>query len=427
MTDFSGFYKLTVQERMKLIKENAGLNDDETRILQESGALKLEIADKMVENVIGAVHLPLGLGMNFVINGKSIVVPMAVEEASVIAAASRAAKQALPEGFIAEADEPVMIGQIQTIGVKDTKKAVSELENSKKRILEYASEFMKPHERYGCGVQELEIKQFKTSRGNMIVVDIHVAVGDAQGANMVNTTMEGVAPVIESITKGKTRLRIVSNLATKRLARAKAIWKKEIIGQETIDGVLDAYEFAKADVYRCATHNKGIMNGLDAVVMATGNDWRSVEAGAHSYAATKATTSKDRYQPLTHYELNKNGDLVGSIELPLALGIVGPAVTTSPTAKIVLKILGVKSSKELAMVAACVGLANNFAALSALSTVGIQQGHMKLHARSIAVYAGARGEEAEEVAEILAKEKNFNIDYAKEVIQKIRKIQQVRK
>ena len=416
MVDFSGFYRLSVEERLRRVKEAAKLTDEETKTLLDSGALRMEVADKTVENVIGAMHLPLGIGTNFVINGKETLIPMAVEEPSVIAGACKAAKLTLPAGFKADADESIMIGQIQMSGVEDVEEAMKNISLNKKMIMHAASEYMKPHERFGCGVRDFEAKVLDTPRGAMIVVDFHICVGDAQGANMINTTLEGVAPTIAHLTGGKIRLRIVSNLAVKRKARASAVWKKEVIGDDTIEGVLDAHEFAKADVYRCATHNKGIMNGIDAVIMATGNDWRSVEAGAHAYA------SLGGYHPLTKYYKNEKGDLIGSIELPLAVATVGPAVNTSPTARIALKILGVKTSRELGMAMACVGLANNFAAISALSTVGIQQGHMKLHARNIAMFAGASGsEEIERVAGVLASEKNFNPDYAKQVIERVRK------
>ena len=415
MTDFGGFYKLGIDERLKRLKEAANLSDEEAAVLTNSGALELAKADKIVENVIGAIHLPLGLATNFVINGKQVLIPMAVEEPSVIAAASRGAKQALPAGFKADADESIMIGQIQIVGIKDTEQALKNIELNRKKIIEKASEGMKMHERFGCGVRGFKARHIETDRGDMIIVDFHIAVGDAQGANMINTTLEGVAPTLESITGGKVRLRIISNLAVFRKARASAIWKKDVIGEEAIEGVLDGYEFAKNDIYRCSTHNKGIMNGIDAVALATGNDWRSVEAGAHSFAAMGA------YHPLTSYHKNEKGDLAGSIELPLAVATVGPAMNTSPTAKIALKILGAKSSKELAMAMACVGLSNNFAALSALSTEGIQKGHMKLHARNIAIYAGAETpDEIEKVADELAARKNFDIEYAKTCLKKVR-------
>ncbi|MEW6722930.1 MAG: hydroxymethylglutaryl-CoA reductase, degradative [Candidatus Micrarchaeota archaeon] len=415
MEDFTGFYKLSMEERLDKIRRHASLTDEEVQALRDTGALKPERADKMVENVVGAIHLPLGIATNFVINGRPIVIPMAVEESSVIAAASKAAKQSLPGGFKAEADEPVMVGQVQLVSISDLDAAMKNLELNRREILGIAHSHMKHHEKYGCGVRDFRAKALDTPRGQMIVVDFHIAVGDAQGANMVNTVLENTAPTLAQLAGGKIRLRIVSNLATERKARASAVWAKEAIGEEAVEGVLDAYEFAKADVYRCATHNKGIMNGIDAIALATGNDWRSVEAGAHAFAALGS------YKPLTKYYKNENGDLVGSIELPLALATVGPALAASPTAKIALKIMGVKSSKELAMAMACVGLANNFAALAALGTVGIQQGHMKLHSRNIALYAGATAQEAEKVAESLSADRDFSIEHAKEVLAKLRK------
>ncbi|HSB46969.1 MAG TPA: hydroxymethylglutaryl-CoA reductase, degradative [Candidatus Bilamarchaeum sp.] len=412
---FSGFYKLTSDERLERVKKHAQLTDEEAALLKNSGALAMDRADKMVENVIGAVHLPMGLATNFRINGRELVIPMALEESSVIAAASKAAKQSLPEGFKAEADEPIMIGQIQLTEIEDVNAAMKNLELNRKEILGIAQGFMKNHEKYGCGVRGFHSRLIETERGHMVIVDFQVNVGDAQGANMVNTLLENISPTISQLGGGKARLRIVSNLATLRKARASAVWKKDLIGPDAVEGILDAYEFAKHDVYRCATHNKGIMNGIDAVAMACGNDWRSVEAGAHAYAAL------GHYKPLTHYYKNENGDLVGSIELPLAVAAVGPAISGSPTAKIALKIMGVKSSRELAMAMASVGLANNVAALAALSTVGIQQGHMKLHGRNIAVYAGATSDEAEKVADELSKEKNFSVERAKEVLADLRK------
>ncbi len=415
MQDFSGFYKLTTDERMKRIKVAAKLTDEEVKALQNSGALSLAQADKTVENVIGAIHLPLGIGTNFVINGKAIPVPMAIEEPSVIAAASKGAKLTLPAGFKAEADESIMMGQIQLVNIPDMDLALKDIELNRHEILSMASVPMKPNERYGCAVKGFTHKIIQTNRGQMLIVEFQICVGDAQGANMVNSTLEAVAPALVRLTGGKIRLRILSNLATFRKVQASSVWKKDVVGDAVIEGVLDAYEFAVNDIYRCATHNKGIMNGIDAVVLATGNDWRSAEAGAHSFASLGA------YHSLTQYYKNEKGDLVGSIELPLALGIVGPAVNSSPTAKIALKIMGVKSSRELAMVMACVGLSNNFSALAALSTVGIQEGHMMLHARSVAAQVGAVDAEAEMVAEILAKDKNFSLEYAKQVLERARK------
>jgi hydroxymethylglutaryl-CoA reductase len=414
LKEFSGFYKLGVQERLERLRQHAKLTDEEVKLLTNSGALSMERADKMVENVIGAIHLPMGIATSFRINGRDMVIPMALEEASVIAAASRAAKQALPDGFKAEADEPVMIGQILLVKINDTEQAIRNIEINRKEIMHAGHLAMKHLEQYGCGVRDFTARRIETERGDMIVVDFHINVGDAQGANMVNSALEALAPMLEKVSEAAARIRIVSNLATERKAHASAVWKREVIGKEAIDGVMDAYEFAKADVYRCSTHNKGIMNGVDAVALAVGNDWRSVEAGAHTYAAL------GRYKPLTDYYVNENGDLVGSIDIPLALATVGPAMMSNPTAPIALKILGAKGSKELAMAMACVGLANNFAALSALGTVGIQEGHMKLHARSIASQAGASGEEVDKVAAVLSKEKNFDLGYAKEVLKRIK-------
>ncbi|MFH1685158.1 MAG: hydroxymethylglutaryl-CoA reductase, degradative [Candidatus Micrarchaeota archaeon] len=411
----SGFYKLSTEERMERIKKHAKLTDEEVKIITNGGSLSAERADKMIENVFGAIHLPMGVATNFKVNGKEYVVPMAIEEASVIAAASRAAKQTLPDGFKASADSPIMVGQILLTNIEDIEQAMKNLDINKKKILEIGGSFLKHVEIYGCGLKDFKAKTLDTDRGKMIVVNFFINVGDAQGANMVNSTLEGVAPSLEKIVNGTARLKIVSNLATERLANATAVWKKEVVGEQVIEAVLDGYEFAKTDIYRCSTHNKGIMNGIDAVAIAVGNDWRSVEAGAHTYAAM------GKYEPLTKYYKNENGDLVGSIDIPLALATAGPAMSSNPTATIALKILGTHGSKELAMVIACVGLANNFAALSALGTVGIQSGHMKLHARSIASQAGAVGEEVDKVAGVIAKEKNFQIEYAQEVLERVRK------
>jgi hydroxymethylglutaryl-CoA reductase len=413
--NLSGFYKLSIEERQKKIKEYTELTDEDIARFNDTGALKAEMADRMIENVIGAIHLPIGVATNFKINGKDTIIPMAVEEPSIIAGASRAAKLTLPEGFKAEADDPVMIGQIQVVDVPDIDQARKNLENSKNEVLDIAREFMRPHEKWGAGVVGFDSKPLRIGEQNNLIVEFFINVSDAMGANMVNTALEGIAPTIAALTEGKVRLRIISNLATRRMVRASAIWKKDVIGEDTVNGIIDGYEFAKADVYRCATHNKGIMNGIDAVVLATGNDWRAVEAGAHAYA------SLGQYKPLTRFEKTENGDLFGSIELPMAVATVGGAVNSSPTAKAALRILEVKSSRDLAMVCAVAGLANNFAAVSSLATVGIQSGHMKLHARNIAVLAGAQTtEEIDAVSAQLAKEKNYNSEYAKEILDKIR-------
>lgn len=384
MIEFSGFYKLPVEERIKKITEYAQLSENEVAILKNTGALEIDVADRIIENTISTMHIPFGLGLNFKINGKIYIIPMAIEEPSVIAAACNAAKLCLPIGFKGSADEPIMIGQIQVVGIKDVKKAMEKIANAKLEIEKATRVLTESMEKRGGGFRNIYTKSFETARGNMLVIYFEIDVRDSMGANTINTIMEGIAPkIINILNEGTIRLRVLSNFADKRKARAWAVWKKEIVGEEVVEGVLDAYEFAKADIYRATTHNKGIMNGIDALAVATGNDWRAIEAGAHAYAAKDG-----KYQPLTHYEKNKNGDLVGTIELPMVFGIVGGSINANPVAKIALKILGVKNAGELALVAACVGLANNFAALKALSTVGIQKGHMKLHLRNLAATAG---------------------------------------
>jgi len=414
--NLSGFHKLSVAERLKVIKQLANLSDEESALLSESCALKIEVADKMIENVIGTMHLPFAIAANFKINGKDVLIPMALEEPSVVAGASKAAKLCLPEGFKAEADDSIMMGQVQLVNIKDAKKAKKKLQERKEEIIKKATDAYKGNPAYWGGIRDFEVELFKTKRGDMLSCNFFIDVKDVMGANTINTIMEAIAPELEKLSEGKARLRILSNLAVKRKARASAVWKKEVIGEEAIESFLDCYEFAVANIYRCATHNKGIMNGIDAVALACGQDWRAIEAGAHAYA------SLGGYHPLTRYEKTREGDLKGEIELPLAVGIYGGAINTSPTAKIALKILGAKNAKDLAMAMAAAGLANNFAALYALATTGIQAGHMKLHARNIAMLAGAKTpEEIDAVAAKIYEQKNFSSDFAKRVLEEIRK------
>ncbi len=407
-SDLSGFHKLSPAERLEKLKSLANLSEEEAEALK--AGLGMETADRMIENVVGIAAFPLGIATNFVINGRDVLVPMALEEPSVVAAASYAAKLARPDGFMAESNEPVMIGQIQLVGSKNPEKAVNDIIENKRHIIELCNKKDPVLISFGGGVRDVEARVISTETGKMVIVHILVDVRDAMGANAINTMAEAAAPLLEELTGGSVRLRIISNLAVKRMARAKAVWKKDVIGEDTVNGIIDAYHFAKNDVYRCATHNKGIMNGIDAVVIATGNDFRAVEAGCHAYAAMGS------YKPLTKYEKNKNGDLVGTIELPLAIGTIGGATRTNPVARVALKILGAKTSKELAVIVASVGLAQNFAALRALSTEGIQHGHMQLHAKNMAIMAGAKGDEIEIVAEQMAKEKNIGAARAKELL-----------
>ena len=413
--NISGFYKLSAEDRLRKIKEIAKLTDEEVSVLADAGGLKLEVSDRMIENVIGNIHLPLGIATNFKINGKEYLVPTALEEPSVVAAASKAAKLTLPEGFTAEAEEPIMIGQIQLVNVENAVESVKKLEEKKKDLMKISKGHLTNLEKYGGGIRNIVFRTLKTSRGDMVLAEFEVDMRDAMGANMMNTLLEAIGPTVAEIAGGETRLRIISNLATKRKVKVKAVWKKEQIGEEAIEKILDAYELAANDIYRCATHNKGVMNGIDAVAIACGQDWRAIEAGMHAYAAI------DGYKPITHYEKDKEGNIVGTIELPMAVATVGGATGTIETAKIGLKILGAKTSQELGMVMAAVGLANNFAALYALGTEGIQKGHMKLHARNIAVLAGASTpEEIDKVADEMAKEEKYNLDFAKEVLKRIK-------
>ncbi len=408
-----GFYKLSISERIELLQKLTGLSDDEVKTLQNTGGLPKEVADKMIENVVGGMTLPLGMAMNFLINGKDYIVPMAIEEPSVVAAASNAAKIArVKGGFRVTNTGPVMIGQIQTVGVADPQKARARLILRKGEILARANEQDPMLVKLGGGAKELNVKVLDSLKGPMVIAELLVDCGDAMGANAVNTMAEAVAPLVEEITGGKVYLRIISNLADRRLVKATAVFEKEALGgEEVVDGIVYAYAFAEADPYRCATHNKGIMNGVSAVGLACGQDTRALEAGAHSYAARSGA-----YKPLTTWEKNENGDLVGTLEMPMAVGLVGGAAKVHPAAKANVKITGVKTAVELAEIMGAVGLAQNFAALRALSAEGIQKGHMKLHARNIAASVGATGKMVDRIAAQLVAEKKIRMDRAKELL-----------
>lgn len=412
-----GFYKLSIQDRLMKVKEFANLTDEEVELLVKTGRLSLDLADKMIENVIGTLELPLGIAVNFLINGRDYLIPMAIEEPSVVAAASHAAKLTRAGGGIfTQSTGPFMIGQIQLVGVMSPYKAKYAILSHKDEILEIANEQDPILVKLGGGAKDLEVRIIDSMLGPMVITHLIVDVKDAMGANAVNTMAEAVAPYIEKITGGKVYLRILSNLADKRLVRAYTRVPKEILGgEDVVDGIIYAYAFAAADPYRAATHNKGIMNGIIAVALATGNDTRALEAGAHAYAARFG-----RYMPLTVWEKDENGDLIGWIELPIAVGIIGGATRTNPIAKVCLKILGVKTGTELAEIMGAVGLAQNLAAIRALATEGIQRGHMKLHARNIAIMAGATGGEIDKVVEEMIKMRVIRVDKAKEILMKIR-------
>ena len=415
-----GFFKLSPAERLQKVKEFADLTDEETQILANTGCLKMEEVDRMIENVVGAMPIPLGIGVNFLINGQDKLIPMAIEEPSVIAAASNAAKIARQKGgFWTSSTDPIMIGQIQAVDIPDPYNAKMRILARKEEILKLANEQDPVLVKFGGGAKDLEVRIIDTITGPMVITHLLVDARDAMGANAVNTMAEAAAPLIEEITGGRVYLRIISNLASYRLSRATAIFSKEALGgEEVVDAIIRAYAFALADPFRAATHNKGIMNGVIALVIATGNDHRAVEAGAHAYAAITG-----RYIPLTIWEKNKDGDLVGSIEIPMAVGTIGGATKTHPIARIVLKILGVKTASELAEIIVAVGLAQNLAALRALATEGIQRGHMELHARNIAIMAGATGDLVDKVAEILVKERKIRVDRAEEVLKELKEKQ----
>jgi len=410
-SEISGFYKMPLKQKIALVTKFANLTEEESQIF--SNSLNFEIADRMIENVLGNFELPLGIAVNFQINDKEYLIPMAIEESSVVAAASNAAKIArLKGGFKTECSQPLMIGQMQLLGIKDVAKAAQDILNHKKEILNLANEQDKVLVKFGGGAKDLEVRILDSPMGKMIVNHLIVDVRDAMGANAVNTMCEALSPMIEELTGGYIRLKILSNLADKRLVKAKATFEKEKLGGEKIvDAFLESYTLASVDPYRAATHNKGIMNGIDSLIIATGNDFRAIEAGAHAYAARNG-----QYSSLSKYYKDKDGNLVGELEMPMAVGIIGGAGNIHPKAKLCKKILGIKTAQELAEVVVSLGLAQNFAAVFALSTVGIQKGHMRLHAKNIAVMAGATGNQIEKVSEQIIKENNIKLDRAKEIL-----------
>ncbi|MFX1344858.1 MAG: hydroxymethylglutaryl-CoA reductase, degradative [Promethearchaeota archaeon] len=415
-SDISGFYKLSMDERQKLLSKLINLNQDEIEILNTLGYFKPNQIDTLIENVIGSYQLPLGLAFNFKINNKDYIIPMVIEEPSVVAAASNAARFARKHGgFLSENVQSVMISQIQITQLQDIDYAKKQILDNKEQILKIANEQDPLVNELGGGAIDLEMRELNTRKGKMLIIHLLVNVLDAMGANIVNTMAEAVSPFIEEITEGKIYLRILSNLATHRIARSKATFDKELLGgEEVVEGIINAYEFALADPYRATTHNKGIMNGIVALTLATGNDTRAIESGAHAFASLSG-----QYSPLTKFELDSKGNLVGEIEVPLALGIIGGMTKIHPMARLALKILNVKSANELSQVGAALGLAQNVAALRALASEGIQKGHMALHSRNIAKIAGVPDELIEKVAKKMVEEKKIRVDYAKEILQKI--------
>ena len=404
-----GFYKLDVEQRRRMVADLANLNDEHVAALAANGELDEASADRMIENVIGTMSLPVGIATNFIIDEKHYVVPFCLEESSVVAAASNMAKRCHAKGgFSSNNDAPMMIAQIQLLDVEDHDAAIQQIDENKIQLMELANSLPSTMIRLGGGCKNITTRSLETLSGPMLIVHIHVDCRDAMGANAVNTMAELLAPELEKMTSSRSLLRILSNLATQRLARVTATFTpKEMSntgdaadGKNIIDGILEAHHFAMADPYRAATHNKGVMNGISAVAVACGQDWRAVEAGCHAYVAYH----QGRYGSMTHWDKDSEGNLVGTIETPMAVGIVGGASKVHPVARANLEILGVESAQELASVMAAAGLAQNLGALRALATSGIQKGHMRLHAKNMAVSAGAVGEEIEKVAQQLTVE-----------------------
>lgn len=420
MKDKRKFYEMDLESRLEMLADESGLDKEDLCALSGEAGLSLKAADHMIENVIGTYALPLGITRHFLVNGREVLVPMVVEEPSVVAAASYMAKlAAMGGGFHANTDAPEMIGQMQILDVQDLDAAEKALEKETDSLLQKASEVDPLLYKLGGGARELQIRRISESPiGPFLVLHLIMDVRDAMGANTINTALERLTDDVEQITGGRVLLRILSNLADRRLARAScAIPVDELAfgsysGEDVRDRVIEAWAFAASDPYRAATHNKGIMNGVDAVVVATGNDWRAVEAGAHAYAARFGT-----YTSLSNWSKGPKGELVGRLEMPLAVGIVGGATRVHPGARAALKLMGVKTASELAEIIVSVGLAQNLGALRALATEGIQRGHMNLHARQVAVAAGAKLDEVERLVEQLTNEKRIHVDRAREILQ----------
>ena len=414
-SEFKNFRNLSAQERIDVISRAASLTKEESEMLLTE-SVKEGTITKMIENVFTSIEYPIGLATNFIINGKPYLIPMAIEEPSVVAACSYAAKIASENGgFRAESSDPVMIGQIFLSGISDMNDATAKIYSRRDEILIRANSFSDTLRKLGAGAKDIQVREFK-EEPEVMCVHLLVDVRDAMGANVVNTMVEGTAPLVEEITGGVAFMKILSNLSSLRIARASAVFSKKYFGDDNgVKRFLLAARMAEIDPYRAATHNKGIMNGIDSVLLATMNDWRAVEAGAHA-----SPYLSGRYASLTRYRMNEDGNVIGEIELPLAVGTVGGAMNTVSKVKVIRKILGVTSSSELSSVLAAVGLAQNFAAVRALSMEGIQSGHMKLHSRNIAISAGAKGDEIDAVAAEMIRDKKVSVSHAVEILKRIR-------
>jgi len=415
-SSISKFFEKSRKERLDTVANFSNLSKDELEILQnENGGISYDNADKMVENAIGTFSLPLGVATNFKINDKDYVVPMVIEEPSVIAAASKGAKVArIKGGFKVTADESYSIGQIQVLNV-DIDSAIQKISSSSDEIIKLANSKSNSLPKMNKGAKEITCKEIDTPSGKMLIAELLIDVGDAMGANITNTMCEAVSPLIEKITGGKTLLRILSNYSTRRMVKAEAIFEKEAVGgEQVVDNIILAFEFADNDVYRAVTHNKGIMNGTIAVANAVGQDSRAIEAAANAYAAESG-----KYRSLSKWSKDDEGNLVGILEIPLSVGIVGGIANVHPVAKVCAKIIGATSAKELACVMTATGLAQNYSAIRALSTDGIQKGHMRLHARNLAAAAGATSEQIDIIVQKMIEEKKISLDRAKELLDQI--------
>jgi len=415
-SSISKFFEKSRKDRLEIIANFANLSEDELNTLENmNGGISFDKADKMIENAIGTFSLPLGIATNFKINNKDYVVPMVIEEPSVIAAASKGAKIArIKGGFEVTADESYSIGQIQILNT-DTNIAIKKINEQTNEILKLANSKSNTLSKMNKGAKEIMCKEIDTPSGSMLIVELLIDVGDAMGANVTNTMCEAVSPLIEKITGGKALLRILSNYSTRRMVKAKAIFEKESVGGENVvDNIILAYEFADNDVYRAVTHNKGIMNGIISVANAVGQDSRAIEAAANAYAAISG-----KYRSLSKWSKDDDGNLVGILEIPLSVGIVGGIANVHPVAKICAKILNVESAQELACVMTATGLAQNYSAIRALSTEGIQKGHMRLHARNLAAAAGATPEQIDLIVEKMVQANSISLDKAKELLHQI--------
>ena len=415
-SSISKFFEKSRKERLDTVANFSNLSKDELEILQNvNGGISYDNADKMVENAIGTFSLPLGVATNFKINDKDYVVPMVIEEPSVIAAASKGAKVArIKGGFKVTADESYSIGQIQVLNV-DIDSAIQKISSSSAEIIKLANSKSNSLSKMNKGAKEITCKEIDTPSGKMLIAELLIDVGDAMGANITNTMCEAVSPLIEKITGGKTLLRILSNYSTRRMVKAEAVFEKEAVGgEQVVDNIILAFEFADNDVYRAVTHNKGIMNGTIAVANAVGQDSRAIEAAANAYAAKSG-----KYRSLSKWSKDDEGNLVGILEIPLSVGIVGGIANVHPVAKVCTKIIGATSAKELACVMTATGLAQNYSAIRALSTDGIQKGHMRLHARNLAAAAGATSEQIDIIVQKMIEEKKISLDRAKELLDQI--------